>query len=141
MWIDMKISAHIPEEYIPTSAGRMEMYKKISLILTPEDADDVTDEFIDRFGDPPRQTQRLIEVALIKALATDAGIERIECNGGNLIFVTKKPSLPLWSEVFAKYPGMRFAPTGDRIVYRLTDGDVCAAASAIMKEYRRASEL
>ena len=139
--VDLKVNANIPEHYISVSAQRMEMYKKISLILTPEDADDVTDEFIDRFGDPPRQTQRLVEVALIKALATDAGIERIECNGGNLTFVTKKPSLPLWSEVFAKYPGMRFGPTGDRIIYRLTDGDICAVASAIMKEYRKASGL
>ena len=136
--VDLKVNANIPEHYIPAEAQRMEMYKKISLILTPEDADDVTDELIDRFGDPPRQTMRLVEVALIKAIATEAGIDRIECNGGNLIFILKKPSLALWSEVFAKYPGMRFAPSGDRVIYRLTDADVCAAAVGIMKEYRAA---
>ena len=136
--VDLKVNANIPEHYIPAEAQRMEMYKKISLILTPDDADDVTDELIDRFGDPPRQTMRLVEVALIKAIATEAGIERIECSGGNLIFILKKPSLALWSEVFAKYPGMRFAPSGDRVIYRLTDADVCAAAVGIMKEYRAA---
>ena len=139
--VDLKVNANIPESYIPTSAQRMEMYKKISLILTPEDAEDITDEFIDRFGDPPRQTSRLIEVALIKAIATEAGIERIEMLGGNLTFITKKPSLELWSEVFAKFPEMRFAPSGDRVIYRLKDTDVCRAAAEIMKEYKRASEL
>ena len=136
--VDLKVNANIPDHYIPAEAQRMEMYKKISLILTPEDAEDITDEFIDRFGDPPRQTSRLIEVALIKAIATEAGIEKIECSGGNLIFVCKRPSLELWSEVFAKYPGMRFGPTGDRVIYRLTDADVCSAAVGIMKEYGKA---
>ena len=138
--VDLKVNANIPEHYISAEAQRMEMYKKISLILTPEDADDVTDELIDRFGEPPRQTVRLVEVALIKAIATEAGIEKIESTGGNLIFITKKPSLELWSEVFAKYKGIRFAPTGDRVIYRLTDADVCAAASGIMKEYKRAMD-
>ncbi len=136
--VDLKVNANIPEHYISALAQRMEMYKKISLILTPEDAEDITDEFIDRFGDPPRQTVRLIDVALIKAIATEADIERIECQGGNLVFVTKRPSLELWSEVFAKYPGMRFAPTGDRVIYRLSDADICSAAVGIMKEYKKA---
>ena len=137
--VDLKVNANIPEHYISSEGQRMEMYKKISLILTPEDADDVTDEFIDRFGDPPRQTLRLIEVALIKAIATEAGIEKIECSGGNLIFVTKRPSLEIWSEVFASHPELRFGPGGDRIICRLQDADVCAAAVSVMKDYLKSS--
>jgi len=133
--VELKVNAHIPEHYISQSSQRMEMYKKISLILTPEDRDDVLDEFMDRFGEPPKSTVRLIDVALTRALAQRAGVERVTIEGGNLVMVAKKPRLDIWSEVFAKWPSMRFAPTGDRVIYRLTDGDTSAAAAGIMKDY------
>ena len=136
--IDIKVNAHIPEHYISLSAQRMEMYKKISLILTPEDAADITDEFIDRFGDMPKATERLIDVALTKAIATEAGIEKVEWRGGNLIFVTRRPDLALWSEVFASWQGMRIAPSGDRVIYRIADGDLTGACRGIMEDYYRA---
>lgn len=138
--IDIKVNAHIPEHYIETSAQRMEMYKKISLILTPDDALDVTDEFIDRFGDMPKPVARLIDVALTKAIATEAGIERIEWRGGSLTFITKRPDLALWSEVFSEWQGMRIEPSGDRVVYRIADGDVTGAARGIMEDYYRAMQ-
>ena len=129
--IDMKISAHIPESYIPVSAHRMEMYKKISLITSKEDAIDVSDEFLDRFGDMPKATERLVSVALAKALATDAGIERVEAKGAELVFWPERPELAVWSEVFSKYKGMRFAGAGSmNIVYRYR-GEPAKAASDI----------
>ncbi|MBQ8529133.1 MAG: transcription-repair coupling factor [Clostridia bacterium] len=136
--VDIKVNAHIPDYYISTSAQRMEMYKKISLILTPEDASDVTDEFIDRFGEPPRPVVRLIDVALIKAVATEAGIERVEWKGGSLTFVTRAANLAIWSEVFAEFRGMRVAPSGDRIIYRISEGDLTGIAREIMESYYRA---
>jgi hypothetical protein len=93
------------------------------------------DEFIDRFGDMPKPTERLIRVALTKAIATEVGVERIEWQGGNLIFVVKRPDLALWSEVFAKWKNMRFGPVGDRVIYRPDNADVCSIASKIMKDY------
>ena len=132
--IDIKANANIPEHYISDSAQRMEMYKKISLICTPEDERDVYDEFLDRFGTPPKATERLLSVATAKAVATEAGIERIQWQGANLIFVVKKPDLAVWSEVFAKNDGMKFSPAGDRIIYRIT-GDATECAAKIMREY------
>ena len=133
--VELKVNAHIPEHYISASAHRMEMYKKISLILTPEDRDDILDELVDRFGEPPKSTVRLLDVALTRALAQRAGVERVTLEGGNLVFIAKRPRLDIWSEVFARWPGMRFAPSGDRVVYRLSDGDVSQAAAGIMKDY------
>ena len=129
--IDMKVSAHIPEEYISSSAQRMEMYKKISLILSPEDQMDVLDEITDRFGEPPRQVERLLEVALMKAIAERMGIPRIEAKDSQLIISLTKIDLALWSTVFAEFPGMRFAPSGDKITYRFK-GEPTKVGCAIM---------
>lgn len=136
--IDIKVNAHIPEGYIPISAQRMEMYKKISLIATEEDFSDIADEFIDRFGDMPRPVVRLLEVALMKSLAEKCGIERIEERAGTLTFVTGKPDLTVWSEVFSKYRGMRFAPSGDRVIYKCQNEEPTHAAASVVKEYYKA---
>ena len=133
--VDIKVNANIPTHYISDSAQRMEMYKKISLILTPEDQRDVYDEFVDRFGNLPKATERLLSVALTKAIATEAGIERVEWQGANLVFVTKKPDLAVWSEVFSANEGLRFSPGGDRIIYRLGSADATECAVKIMKDY------
>ncbi len=135
--IDMRINAHIPESYISTSAERMEMYKKISLIRTEEDAEDVADEMIDRFGDVPKPVERLLAVALTKALAEATGIERVEAKGPVLTFIQRRPDLALWSEVFADFVGMRFLPNGTGVSYRAT-GDVCDVAKRILQKYNRA---
>ena len=136
--VDMKISANIPESYIQNSAQRMEMYKKISLITSEEDARDVSDEFLDRFGDMPRVTERLIAVAVTKALATDAGIERVEAREDVLTFVTDRPDLAVWSEVFEKYKGMRFKTAGSTSVIYKYRGDPAKIASEILGCYTQA---
>ena len=56
--IDITVDAYIPENYIPDAPGRIEAYKRIAAVSTPEDAADVLDELIDRYGDVPRQRQR-----------------------------------------------------------------------------------
>jgi transcription-repair coupling factor (superfamily II helicase) len=116
----------------------MEMYKKISLIATEEDFSDIADEFIDRFGDMPRPVVRLLEVALMKSLSEKCGIERIEERTGTLTFVVGKPDLTVWSEVFSKYRGMRFAPSGDRVIYKCQNEEPTHAAASIVKEYYKA---
>lgn len=133
--IDMKVSAHIPESYIPTSAGRMEMYKKISHITCTEDGEDITDELCDRYGDMPRCVARLIEVGVMKALAEKTGISRIEAKGDILHFVVGKPDLALWSEVFSKHKGMRFSPSGDRVMCKFSGGEPSQKAERIMRDY------
>ncbi len=105
--VDIRISANIPESYIPSGAQRMEMYKKISLISVPLDLTDVLDEFIDRFGIPPKEVRRLIKVSLIRALATKCDIKKVEYRDGVLIFISEKPSLAEWSMVTSEFTMLR----------------------------------
>ena len=136
--VDMKISAHIPESYIPTSAGRMEMYKKISLITSPEDERDIYDEFLDRYGNPPRAVERLLEVALMRVLAEKCEISRIEERDGSLIFTVGRPNLAVWSEVFSGYHGMRFSPQGDKVIYKFRGDEPSSVGVKIMRDYHKA---
>lgn len=83
--IDISVDAHIPESYIDSVKNRIGMYKRIAEIQTNEDAMDVLDEFIDRFGDPPKAVEGLIDVALLRAQATRLGIYEIKQQNSMLL--------------------------------------------------------
>ena len=95
--LDIKVNAYIPDTYISSTSVRMEMYKRIALILSREDADDLRDEMLDRFGEYPPEVDALVGVAELKALAQNAGIERILHNEGNVSIFPKDMKFELWS--------------------------------------------
>lgn len=76
--VDVQVQAHIPESYIENTHIRIDVYRKISDIRTKEDAFDVTDELIDRFGEPPKSVLGLIDVALIRNTAASLGVYEIK---------------------------------------------------------------
>ena len=140
--VDIRVSAHIPESYISVSAQRMEMYKKISLIDDEVDAEDVTDELIDRFGEIPRETLTLIKVSLVRALSTRAGLSRVEYRDGVLNFHQKTLDLGIWSEVFAKYPRLTFrGATSPVVTCKLVRGErPLDVAAEVLGEYKKVLE-
>ena len=68
--IDLQVEAHIPEEYIESIPQRLSIYRRIADIRTPDDVEDVYDELIDRFGDPPPSVQGLVNVSLLRNSAS-----------------------------------------------------------------------
>ena len=83
--VDLNISAFIPDFYIKNQEQRMELYKKIAGIHTQEEYLDIQDELADRFGDPPKAVQLLLEVVLVKAEAHAMGITSITQKHGNIL--------------------------------------------------------
>ena len=68
--IDLPIDAHIPEDYIESVPQRLQIYRRIADIKTDDDASDVIDELVDRFGDPPACVEGLIRIALLRGKAS-----------------------------------------------------------------------
>ena len=98
---DLAVSANIPESYIASSEQRMDLYRRIALIRTEEDADDVLDELIDRFGEPPDAVTALVRVALLRGEAGRAGITDISQKGGALRFTLEQFDMARVSELYA----------------------------------------
>jgi len=83
---DLTVSAFIPDSYVPSSGQRMDLYRRIALVRSERDADDVVDELIDRYGDPPKPVNDLISVALLRAGAARCGIFEISQKGDCVLF-------------------------------------------------------
>lgn len=101
--IDLAIDAHIPEDYIDSVKNRIGIYKRIASIRNQDDAMDVVDELIDRFGEPPESVKGLIDVALIRNRAAAVGVYEIaQRNGMVLLFMNdiKPTHIGLLSKYF-----------------------------------------
>lgn len=83
--IDLSIQAHIPEKYIPTLSHRLGIYRRIADIKTAEDADDVMDELIDRFGEPPSAVLGLMDVAMLRNRASSHGVYEISQKDSSML--------------------------------------------------------
>ena len=83
---DLTLSAHIPETYVPSARQRMDLYRRIAAITVPEDASDLTDELLDRYGDVPPPVQALLDVALLRAAAAKVSVCEITQKGQQLLF-------------------------------------------------------
>lgn len=99
---DLAVSANIPESYIPSEGQRMDVYRRIALLRSEDEADDLIDELIDRFGDLPPGVNALISVALLRGEAGKAGISDISQKSGKLIFALSDFDMQRISAMYAR---------------------------------------
>lgn len=99
---DLAVSANIPEKYVSSPEQRMDLYRRIALIRTEEEADDLLDEIIDRFGDPPSEVSSLVNVALLRGEAAEAGITDISQKSGFLRFELRDFDMQAVSDLYNK---------------------------------------
>ena len=99
---DLAVAANIPERYVPSSEQRMDLYRRIAAIRSEEEADDLLDELIDRYGDPPPGVSALIQVALLRGEAGKAGVTDIAQKQGYLRFTVQDFDMERVSALYAR---------------------------------------
>ena len=82
---DLTVTANINKDYVTSGEQRMDLYRRMAAIRTQEDADELLDEIVDRFGDPPKGVMNLIAIALLRARAAAAGITEITQKDGAIL--------------------------------------------------------
>ncbi len=112
--IDLQVQAYIPENYIPSIPQRLSIYRHIADIRSEEDAQDVTDELIDRFGDPPKCVLGLIEIALLRNTAAACGITEINQKGDSILMYITKVDMQKVSQLAQLMRGRIFLSAGDK---------------------------
>ena len=117
--IDVNVSAHIPESYIPALPQRLSIYRRIADIKTEEDASDVIDELCDRFGEPPRAVLGLIDVAQIRNRAAECGITEIGQTGKNILLYTQALTEEYTTRLISHYKNRFMLNAGKRPYYSI----------------------
>lgn len=86
--VNLRISALIPDDYLPDVHNRLMLYKRISNAKTDDELNELQVEMIDRFGLLPDPVKNLFAVTTLKLKAETLGIHKLEAGqaGGRIEF-------------------------------------------------------
>jgi len=76
--LHFRISAFIPEDYIPDTEQRLAVYKRLSRCGTLQDIEAIRSEFEDRYGALPVPVLQLLQIIQLKDLAKALKIDKVE---------------------------------------------------------------
>ena len=82
--INVTMSAYIPETYVPDINQRLMVYRRLARMLSLEEIADFKAELTDRFGSLPSEATNLLLKIMLKVLAIQAGVKRLDLTGQNL---------------------------------------------------------
>ena len=85
--VDISTSAFIPPTYVANELQKLDIYKRIAGIETEEEAEEMLEELIDRFGEPPKSVQNLLAIARLKFYAHSLYIKEVTQKGNELKLV------------------------------------------------------
>jgi transcription-repair coupling factor (superfamily II helicase) len=75
--INLPIEAYLPDEYVPDSRQKVALYKKIAALETVVDRKELEEEMVDRYGKIPEPVEMLLEIADLKQLSQQLGVDGI----------------------------------------------------------------
>ena len=96
---DLNVTANVDKEYVARGEERMDLYRRMAAIRSQEVADDLLDEIIDRYGDPPKGVLNLIEIALLRANARKVSIRDIRQKAGEIQFTLSELNFQAFSDL------------------------------------------
>ncbi|MBR6632872.1 MAG: transcription-repair coupling factor [Clostridia bacterium] len=86
--IDLSVDAFLPHSYISSEKIRIDIYKKIAELETEDDIFELTDELIDRFGEPSRAVMNLINISKLRRAMSRLNITKVVQNGESVYIYT-----------------------------------------------------
>lgn len=85
--VDIQLNAFIPPRYIQNEFQKLDIYKRIAGIDSESEIEDMLEELIDRFGDPPKSVENLLLVSQLKAKAHLCYYTEINQKGESIYFI------------------------------------------------------
>lgn len=83
--INIQLSAYFSETYIPDIDQRMLLYRRLARMSELHEIADIRAELADRFGPLPDEATHLLFKIMLKVLARQAGVGRLDLKGQKLV--------------------------------------------------------
>jgi transcription-repair coupling factor (superfamily II helicase) len=91
--IDLPLSAHLPESYVPDINLRLALYQRMAQMDNLSQVDELAQELTDRFQAPPPLARNLLYVVRLRVLALQAGVQSIATEDGEIVVRLKEGRL------------------------------------------------
>ena len=74
VFIDLKLDAFMPQDYIPDEKQRIALYRRMNSLNDPAEIDDLKKEMVDRFGRIPEELGSLFKIIELKIEAVSRSV-------------------------------------------------------------------
>ena len=75
--LDLPLDANLPKDYVAKEELRLEAYRRLAVVTTEAEVDDIRAEWEDRYGPVPDEAAALLEVARLRAEAARLDIREL----------------------------------------------------------------
>ncbi|HEX2273915.1 MAG TPA: TRCF domain-containing protein, partial [Acidimicrobiales bacterium] len=75
--LDLPVDANLPTDYVAREEQRLEAYRRLAVVTTQAEVDDIAAEWLDRYGPPPPPAQALLGVARLRAECARTGVREV----------------------------------------------------------------
>ena len=93
----------------------MGLYKRMAMIETPEDKNDIIDELIDRYGDIPKATMNLLNIALLRSAAMKCRVTSIVEDTADVRIYPEKFNMAVWMELSDIFKNRLHVTSGETV--------------------------
>lgn len=83
--IDLPGDAWLPRDYIADLRTKIDIYRRISRAGSQSQVDELTQELTDRFGPPPSEAVRLLDLSRLRIAAAERGVDSLSRQPGLLV--------------------------------------------------------
>jgi transcription-repair coupling factor (superfamily II helicase) len=75
--LELPLAANLPVDYVQKEELRLEAYRRLAVVETAEQVEDIRAEWVDRFGPVPEEAEALLRVARLRAECHRTGVREI----------------------------------------------------------------
>jgi len=83
--VEIDAEALLPESYIPVPSARIALYRRAVEARTLDELGEVANELTDRFGPPPPAARAFLEVAVLRWIGTELGLDSLVVERNRLL--------------------------------------------------------
>ncbi len=98
---DLNVTSNVSQDYVVRGEERMDLYRRMAAIRSQADAEDLLDEIIDRYGDPPKGVLNLIDIALLRSQARQCHIQDMKQKGSEVLLTLSQLNFEAVSAICA----------------------------------------
>ena len=84
--LDLPVEAFIPRTYVPDMRTKIDLYRRLARVAVQSEFEELRVEFMDRFGPPPPDVDRLLLLCQLRIWAHFWQISAIHLEDGFIVF-------------------------------------------------------
>ncbi len=107
--VTVDMPAFLPDDYVPGAEAKLDIYRRISRVAAAAEIDDLRTELRDRFGVLPAPAGNLLNVAVLRVVGGELGVEGVLVRGDEARVNFRNDAIPRMRGLSAAFHEVQFA--------------------------------